>query len=180
MKIGHWIAVVIGVSGLNSMGYSDSPVHDESGHSHVQDGKGTEEFHEEAEHEHEEDHGHEERNEKVGPDKGILEADEKKGIRLSEVAARNLGIKTQLLSGKGPWSLPVSARFESAEERNLFRLRNGFYRRVDYSQISKTDSLIVVKSSDLKEGDSIVVQGVGYLRIAEITAFGGAPEGHSH
>lgn len=139
------------------------------------------EAHQEKADEHGHEEGHEEEgSESVGPDKGILAADEHEGIQLASVALKNFAIRTQTLSGSGPWPLPVSARLLSLEESNLYRLRGGWFKRVDFELLSSNDQKITVSSSELKEGDEIVVEGVGFLRITELTAFGGAPEGHSH
>src|SRR3989344_7606175 len=144
---------------------------------HAEHGK-----HEEHE-EHGEEEGHgqggEEKSSSVGPEKGILDASESNGIKLSPEALINFEIKTQKLTGNGPWTLPSSARFQSGEETNIFRLRNGFFKRVDFTQGKRDAQQFVASSKELKDGDEVVVAGVGYLRIAEVTAFGGAPEGHS-
>ncbi len=145
---------------------------------------------EEHEHEHEEgakDHveeegheDHEEENSKIGPEKGILEVNEESGFKLSPEALKNFEIKTQKLSSQGPWELPLSARLLSQEEVNLFRVREGFFKRIDFNLLSKSQTTMKITSADLKDGDEIVINGIGFLRIAEITASGGAPEGHSH
>lgn len=137
---------------------------------------------EHEEHGEEEGHGHgeEEKSSSVGPEKGILDASEGNGIKLSPEAVKNFEIKTQKLAGSGPWTLPISARFQSGEETNLFRLRNGFFKRVDFTQVKRDAQKFVASSKELKDGDEIVVGGVGYLRIAEVAAFGGNAEGHSH
>jgi len=116
----------------------------------------------------------------VGPDKGILAASKEKGISLSEAALKNFDIKTQTLLGPGPWTLPASAKVSALEEVNLYRLRDGHFKRIDFKELKKSTDTISVSSSDLKPGDSIVVNGVGFLRIAELAAFGGAAHGHSH
>lgn len=128
------------------------------------------------------EHGHEEAEEgsNVGPDKGILEANEEEGIKLSPEALKNFEIKTTRLAGLGPWTLPSSARLLSGEESNLYRLRNGSFKRIDFILVKKTPEQIIVNSNELKPGDEVVTGGIGFLRIAELTAFGGAPEGHSH
>jgi len=131
--------------------------------------------HEEAEHEHEEEGGS-----AVGPEKGITEASEQDGIKLSPEAIRNFEIKTQKLSGSSPWTLPSSARLLALEESNLYRVRNGYFKRIDFNLLKGNQSQITIKSNELMVGDEIVTNGVGFLRIAELTAFGGAPEGHSH
>ncbi|MDG0815763.1 hypothetical protein [Bdellovibrio svalbardensis] len=123
---------------------------------------------------------HEEVNSSVGPDKGITEADEHDGVKLSSEAIKNFELKTQILSGAAPWEIPSSAILTAGEEVNIYRLRNGFYKRIDFNLISKSGSSLKVNSKDLVKGDAVVMTGVGFLRTAEITAFGGAPEGHSH
>lgn len=159
----------------NHEGHEDHQEHGEEGHGH-----GQEEGEDSHAHGEEESHGHEEGSSQVGPEKGILEASEKDGIKLSPEALMNFELKTKELAGSGPWNIPISARLLAGEEVNLFRLRDGFYRRIDFSIVKRNGNGMTVSSKDLKAGDSIVIEGIGFLRIAEITAFGGAPEGHSH
>lgn len=114
----------------------------------------------------------------VGVDKGILEAHEKEGIKLSPEALKTFEIRTLRLIGAGPWTVPASAKLQSGEEVNVYRLRDSFFRRSDF-KIVKSDRLqMTIQSLDLKPGDEIVVSGIGYLRIAEIAAFGGTPDEH--
>lgn len=156
--------------------------------SHEEPGKHDEheEKGEHKEHEKEDDHGkhdeheQEEENSKVGPGKGIVKADEKLGFILSNEALKNFEVKTIKLEGTGPWGVPLSARMLSKEEINIYRVRNGFIKRIDFSLMEKKGSLIKIKSSDLQSGDEVITNGVGFVRIAELTAYGGAPEGHSH
>lgn len=120
------------------------------------------------------DHG--ETGASIGPDKGILEASEKKGIKLSPEALKNFEIKTLKLTGDGPWSIPKSAILYSGEEINLFRLRDGFFKRIDFQTLNNGQ----VDSDDMRENDEIVISGLGFLRTAELAAFGGVEHGHSH
>lgn len=131
-------------------------------------------------HEESDGHGHQGGGDNVGPDKGILEASGEDGIKLSKEAISNFDIKAQKLSGQGPWSIPISARLQSGEEINIYRVRGDFYKRIDFVTITKSETILTVRGPELKDGDQIVVKGVGFLRIAELAAFGGAPEGHSH
>lgn len=176
--------------------HKDSHSHGDDSHDH--DKKSTkpdkhehedrhEHEHEKDEHEHGEheddkegEHEHEEGGSNVGPDKGILEASEESGIKLSHQALKNFEIKTVKLSGSAPWTIPASARLFSGEEVNLYRLRNGSFKRIDFSLLNRTPEQITVNAKELQPGDEIVINGIGFLRIAEIAAFGGAPEGHSH
>lgn len=121
-----------------------------------------------------------EENSKIGPEKGILKADEYLGFILSPEAIRNFEIKTLKLSGAGPWLVPTNARMLSQNEVNLFRIRNGFIKRIDFKTHSNQGATLNVSSSDLSAGDEIIIHGMGFVRIAELAAFGGTPEGHSH
>lgn len=152
--------------------------HDEKGHD---ESKGHDEGkeHEEAGHKHEGEEGEEESSQ-VGPDKGILEASEKQGIKLSPEAEKNFEISKSKVVNASSIELPKSAIVTAGTEINLFRLRNGFYKRVDFNLISKTANSIIVKSTELAAGDEIVTAGMNFIRLAELAAFGGAAEGHSH
>lgn len=134
---------------------------------------------------HEDEHGHEEEkheeeNSKIGNGKGIISASEDKGFELSPEAVKNFSFTTIKLSGDFPWILPDSALLLSQDEINIYRIREKIIKRVDLEVIKKTEGSIWIKSFDLKNGDSVIISNVGFIRIAELTAFGGAEEGHSH
>lgn len=129
---------------------------------------------------HASDKNEEDENKNVGPNKGVTSFDEEKGFSLSEEAKKTFSIQTQKLNGPGPWSLPQSALLFMGEEKNVYRLRDGFFKRVDIESIKKDkDNKITVKSESLKIGDSVVVQGVGFIRIAEVDATS-VESGHGH
>ncbi|MCC7460247.1 MAG: hypothetical protein IT286_02990 [Proteobacteria bacterium] len=125
--------------------------------------------------------GHEEEEAKpnVGPDKGILKFDEHDGFELSPEALKSFNIQTQLLKDATSWELPVSCLLLTGNEKNVYRLRNHAFLRIDISILKKTDKTVRIISSDLKTGDAVVVQGVGFLRIVEVDATSGET-GHSH
>lgn len=135
---------------------------------------------EEADHGKSSEHKHEEGNDNVGPGKGIVEASEENGIKISKEAFGNFGIKTQKLSGAGPWTIPSTARLLSGEEVNIYRIRDQFIKRIDFKAVKIAGNNLTIQTPELRAGDEIVVNGIGFLRIAELVAFGGAPEGHSH
>ena len=118
-------------------------------------------------------------NSQTGPEKGILAARADRGIQLSPEAEKHFGIKKLKVSGSRA-EVPKSAIVRAGLEVNVFRFRDGFYKRVDFIQLKKSESSIALQSGDLKAGDEIALTGLGFLRTAEIAAFGGAPEGHSH
>lgn len=160
--------------------------HDEKGeedHEQSDEKKGHEEkdgdHHEDREHGHEGGE-HEEENSSIGPDKGITIFSDADGFKLSPEAIKNFELRTVKLKHVEPWSVPNSAVLYSGEEINIYRLRNGFYKRIDFSIVSKSDRDLQIKTPELKSGDEVVTQGVAFLRTAEIVATGGVPEGHSH
>lgn len=126
------------------------------------------------------DHGSEEESANVGPNKGITEANERMGFKLSSAAEKNFEITLLKLKGEGPWTIPAGAVVRAGEEVNLFRLRKAFYKRIDFDVIRKQSGELVVDSDDLREGDDLVTAGLGFLRISELAAFGGVAHGHSH
>jgi len=175
------VCLVNSILALSEEKIAEAENHSEHGSNTVQDKhddhKKPEKDEDHANHQEKE---HAEENSNVGPDKGIVKANEEEGFILSPEASKNFEIKTIKLIGAGPWMVPVSARMLSKEEVNLYRIRNGFIKRIDFKLIAKNGSLIKIMSSDLVSGDEIITNGVGFVRIAELTAFGGAPEGHSH
>lgn len=117
----------------------------------------------------------------VGPDKGITSADEHEGIKLSNEAIKNFAMQTLKLSSSAQlWEIPSSAVLVSGEEVNIYRLRDGFYKRVDFEIVSKSSGKMKIKSKDLKGGDEVVFTGLGFLRAAELSAFSSGDEGHGH
>lgn len=146
--------------------------HGEEGHAHGEDEK--------AQGKDEHGHGEVEENDQIGPEKGIVEFDEDKGFKLSPEALKNFELKTTQVNSLEALVLDTGVVVHVGQEKNLFRLRDGFFKRIDFIQVSKNGSKITLRSKDLKPGDQIVTQGLGFLRISEIAATGGAPEGHSH
>lgn len=138
---------------------------------------GHEDSHDHADHG---DHAEEsEESSQVGPEKGVVAATADLGIKLSPEAEKHFEIK-RLKVGQQPIVLPKSAIVRAGIEINVFRIRGGFYKRIDFVQLKKSADSVTLQSHDLKPGDEIALTGLGFLRTAEIAAFGGAPEGHSH
>ena len=153
---------------------SDEHAEDHDEHREDEHAKGHDDEHGEGEH----DEGDE--NSQIGADKGILEADKDKGFKLSPEAEVNFKVnKVKVLSTESI-ELPRKALVASTIEVNVYRYRAGFYKRIDFETISKSATTIKIKSKDIKQGDEIATTGLGFLRVTEIAAFDGAPEGHSH
>lgn len=130
--------------------------------------------------EHGHGHGHEEvERRNVGPDKGVLEANEDIGFKLREGVEERFGIKSQQLSSEKPGNMPEGAIVYSKEDYQVFRKRNGFWKPVTVKAARKGD-LVSVESKELKTGDLIAVNGTGFLKLVELSVFGPAIEGHIH
>lgn len=157
--------------------------HEGDEHEHGEDKHGghdqSEDSHGHGEADGHEEHGEHEESAQVGPGKGILEASESEGIKLSPEAEKNFELARIKVSGGGI-EIPKRAIVRAVAEVNVYRYRNGFYKRVDFAEVNRSADKIAIRSREIKPGDEIAIQGLGFLRLAEIAAFGGAPEGHSH
>lgn len=181
--------VVIAAVAFSSEGKKDDHAHDhgskEESHAHEDE---KEHGHEEEDghaHDEKDEHGHGDEEEhggasNVGPDKGVTHADEKLGIRLSPEAQKSFDLRFVTVAEQSQIWLPKSAVLRSLEEVNLYRLRDQYLKTIDFQIVSSEENRILVTSKDLKAGDSILVQGVNFVRTAELDAFAGESAGHSH
>lgn len=152
---------------------------DDHAHNEVKAEKHAEKHEEGGDHHDEEEAGHEEANNQVGPKKGITEAHKEKGFKLSAEAEKNFELEKVKVSSS-QLEIPAAAVVTAGIEVNLYRQRDGFYSRIDFTELRKSGANILIKSADLKAGDQVVIKGMGFLRMTEIAAFDGAPAGHSH
>lgn len=125
-------------------------------------------------HKHEEDHGHEMEHKDDHKDEHT-----ENGFKLNAAAIKNFNL--HYVDYVSP-AVVISSKaiLRSLSEVNLFRLRAGFFKRIDFKILEKKNETLKISSSDLAAGDKIVVSGVGFLRIAEIAASGGISDSHSH
>ncbi len=151
---------------------ADSHGHDEHTEEKGADSHGHDEHTEEKKEEGQE-------NSKIGDSKGIMKADEVNGFILSPEALKNFNISFILIKNQ-TITIPESAILKSLEETNIYRRRNQYIKRIDFQVVSKNDKLITIKSNDLTINDEIAIEGIGFIRISELAAYGGAEEGHSH
>lgn len=123
----------------------------------------------------------------VGPDKAVLEADHDKGFRLSAKALANIGLKSVPARGDGTnWIVPRSALVQFQDHTALYRLRDGWFLKLDVNASVK-GSEAVVKTAGLRAGDAVASEGVGLLRATDLDVGGGEDdddhdhdEGHDH
>ena len=101
------------------------------------------------------------------------------GFTLNGAATKNFNL--QFVDYVSPATVISSnAILKSLSEINVYRFREGFYKRIDFKTLEKNRETLKITSSELATGDKIVVSGVGFLRIAEIAASGGISDSHSH
>lgn len=182
MKLIRFAILLSLIFNLNTAIASENHDKNEEAHS-------TEKGHEEGKDDHD-DHGEGEKhadhdeageeNPQVGADKGIVEANKEKGFKLSPEAEKNFSIKKFKVVKPQNIEIPKAALVTSGVEINLYRLRDGFYKRIDFTTVTTKVNTLIINSKDLAQNDDIALSGLGFLRISEISAFEGAPEGHSH
>ncbi len=140
-----------------------------------------EEEHQEKHHDHnvkveapKEDPGHSHEHEEEHEEKSNED-----GFKLGPAGMKTFEIKLLKVT-TAQVNIQKAAIYKGLNEVNLYRLREGHFKRIDFKTISKTPDGLLVSSPDLKNGDEIVIQGVGFLRMAEIAATGGLSDFHSH
>lgn len=185
MKLIRYTILLSLIFNLNSAFASEN--HDKKEDSHSSEKsheEGKEEHGDHKEHAEGEKHaGHDEEGEEnpqVGADKGIVEANKEKGFKLSPEAEKNFSVKKLKVMKPQNIEIPKEALVTSGVEINLYRLRDGFYKRIDFTTVTTKLNSLIINSKDLSQNDEIALSGLGFLRISEISAFEGAPEGHSH
>lgn len=115
---------------------------------------------------------------KVGPSKGVLEADEHIGFKLRSGVEERYQVKT-LTVGASPWIWPRGVILYSKGDRQVFRKRDGFWLAVDVSYERRGEN-VVIQSPLLKAGDQVATSGSGLLKIVELHVFSEEESGHIH
>lgn len=116
----------------------------------------------------------------VGKGKGIVYANEAEGFTLSKEAAAKFSFAVQRLVGKQQWKIPKTAILKSKDEINLYKFSNSLIKRIDFEMVKEEGDFIWIKSKSLSEGDVVITTNIGFVRLAELSAFEGSEVGHSH
>ncbi len=114
----------------------------------------------------------------VGPDKGILEKG-KDGFKLAPEAMKTFELKTENIRSKVT-EIIRPALVEIKNDKFIYRLRDGWIKKVPVKVLRKDNAKITVDISQFKDGDQIIINGVGFVRTAELVAEEGVAHGHSH
>ena len=114
----------------------------------------------------------------IGPDKGILEKS-KEGFKLSPEAIKTFELKTEIIKAK-TIEIIRPALLEIKNEKFIYRIRDGWIKKVSVMVLNKNSQRVTVDISQFKVGDLIITNGVGFVRTAELVVEEGVSHGHSH
>jgi cobalamin biosynthesis protein CobT len=160
----------------------DSDHKDEENHGEAKEGSKKDEHDdhgegEESDHaEHKETEEHEEGGAAVGPDKGILEKGPL-GIKLSPEAVKTFELKFSPVTSTD-FELPREALVEIRDGQYVYLINDNWISRVKAEVLAKTATHFKVRVSAFKAPSQVIIQGVGFVRGAELIAAEGAT--HSH
>ncbi len=124
---------------------------------------------------HDDDHGvkHGDKHEEHGKESN------EDGFKLNNSAIKTFEIKIVKIASP-QIKISKDAIYKGLNEVNVYRFRDGLFKRIDFKTLSQDKSDYLISSPDLKSGDGIVINGIGFLRMAEIAASGGLSDSHSH
>ena len=128
---------------------------------------------------HDHEQGEEEEAKNVGPEKGITSYDEENGFTLSKEASKHFSLETMVLNASISWTVPTSALLLTGEDKSVYRVRKGSFKRIDVKIVHKNKTQAVIRSGELTSGDQVVTKGVGFLRLGELDVTSGE-SGHHH
>lgn len=116
----------------------------------------------------------------VGPEKGVIHADEHDGFVLRPSAEQNFAIKKIPIKAGPNWTIPREALVYSGLKTQVFRQRQNHWRSVDVEISRKSSKNVEIRSKELQAGDQLAVDGIGFLKIIEQSVFGPVADGHGH
>lgn len=138
----------------------------------------------------EHEHGHEEQSPDFGPGKAILAVrEEGSSFKLSEESLQFLKIKFQVIasvsekknsSGGNLFEIPLKALAIFQSDQGVFIQEGEWIELVHVKIEKKSDGKAFVRSKGLKSNSIIAVEGVHFLRTAQLAASGQGGEGHAH
>jgi hypothetical protein len=143
-------------------------------------GQGDEHSEETAHPEEGHEEGEEEVSSSVGPGNAVPEADAENGFKLSEKAVRTLELGLQAVRPQPTYTLPRSAVAYFKDEAGVYRLREGWFKLIEGDAKTSGNQVVFTPKVAFRDGDQIVVKGVGLLRVADLDAFGGSGDAHAH
>lgn len=113
---------------------------------------------------------------RVGPGMAVLAANEKDGMRFSEAAVRRLGLTFLKATAAEVQPVPLKSVVFFRDEAGVYRARGGWFKLVEVEVVARSPREARIRTSELKQGDRIVVEGARYLRAAELEILGAEKE----
>ena len=113
----------------------------------------------------------------VGPQKGVLEANDKDGFTLSDQAFRTLGVQSKMIQSKQTHILPPKSLVYFQNEVGVYRLRKGWFKLIEGEVLNRSSSQVLFKSTGLIPGDQVVIEGAPLLRLTDLTIWSGSGDG---
>tara|TARA_B110001454_G_scaffold219192_1_gene251166 strand:- start:53054 stop:53503 length:450 start_codon:yes stop_codon:yes gene_type:complete len=108
---------------------------------------------------------------RVGPNKAVLAASEKDGLKLSEKAIKNFSLSFKKINSLGEFTVPTSALVQFQDFMAVYRLRDGWFRMVEIEPRVQ-GAMAVFSTKELIPGDQVVVANGGLIRVVELDIFG--------
>jgi hypothetical protein len=182
LKVIFSLITLVSLSAFSSDDHKDHKDEHKSEHKDEHENDHKDEHKDEHKGEHKDDHDDEKKS--AGHDDHDDHDDHKEenkpdGFKLNAVSMKTFELKfVKYIPQKTIVS--KNAVYKGLNEVNLYRVRAGVFKRIDFNILSKNNDSYLVSSPDLSPGDEIVVHGIGFLRIAEIAASGGLSDSHSH
>lgn len=112
-----------------------------------------------------------------GAGKGVIDANEKDGIKLSPKAVEKLGLKTEKIASSHLHTLPLGSLIYFQEEVGVYRLRSGFFKLIEGKVVKKKSGMVTLEASGLVAGDQVVTQGAALLRLTDLNIWSGSGDG---
>lgn len=103
------------------------------------------------------------------------------GIILSKEAIKNFGIESMEFDlSQSKIELPLAALVTSKDKTQIFFKHEGKFEIVDVTVVSKNDKLFFIEKISIPTSAEVVISGVNFLKIVELSHGEDGSQGHSH
>lgn len=116
----------------------------------------------------------------VGPNYAVTAASRDLGFQLSAKALKTLGIAWFPSAASNAQEIPASALVYFQEHVGVYRLRDNWFHLIPVKILKSTATQARIDSNELRSGDAVVSQGVGFLRVTEMSLFSASRAAHVH
>jgi len=105
--------------------------------------------------------------------KAVFEISPETGMKMNEVALKNIEVQIRKSAGGEQQLLPKSALVFYQDKIGIYRLRDGWFKLVEVKVIRRDEKTATIQLKDSNSNDQIVISGGALMRVAEMDAFGG-------